>query len=184
MKSLIRQILREEFLMEAEADSALVDFQTIYSKMWDKMLRQVCLKYTNDINQAEDFCQNGFMKVYKNIHKYQGGGSLEGWVRRIIQNNIIDEIRKKKLQYADDPDWGRIQTDDEPYEENFNVEMIEDVLHDLSPAYKAVFEMYYFKGMTHKQIANKLGISEGTSKSNLAKAKVKVRKLIKDRFNV
>lgn len=184
MKSLIKQILREEFLLEVESSDSLVDFQTIYSKMWDKMLHQVCLKYTKDLNKAQDFCQNGFMKVYKNIHKYQGGGSLEGWVRRIIQNNIIDEIRKKKLQYADDPDWGKIETDDEPYEEKYSVEMIEDVLHDLSPAYKAVFELYYFKGMTHKQTAKKLDISEGTSKSNLAKAKIKVRKLIKDRFNV
>jgi len=184
-RSLIRQILREEFLMETDASEALVDFQTIYSKMWDKMVRSVCLKYTNDINKAEDFCQNGFMKVYKNLHKYDGGGSLEGWVRRVIQNNVLDELRKKKIEYtSDEPDWGRVDTDDEPYEEKYSVEMIESVLTDLSPAYKTVFEMYYFRGMTHRQIAKKLGISEGTSKSNLSKAKIKVRKLIKDKFNV
>jgi RNA polymerase sigma-70 factor (ECF subfamily) len=185
MKNLIRQILREEkFLMETDVPSSLVDFQTIYSKMWDKMLRQVCLKYTKDLNKAEDYCQNGFMKVYKNIHKYDNTGSLEGWVRRIIQNNILDELRKKKLQYADDPDWGRIETDDEPYEEKYNVEMIETVLPELSPAYRTVFELYYFRNLTHKQIAKKLGITEGTSKSNLAKAKVNIRKLIKKKFNI
>jgi RNA polymerase sigma-70 factor (ECF subfamily) len=184
-RDLIRQILREEFLMETEASESLVDFQTIYSKMWDKMVRSVCLKYTKDLNKAEDFCQNGFMKVYKNLHKYKGGGSLEGWVRRVIQNSVLDELRKRKIEFSsEEPDWSRVDHDDEPYEEKYSVEMIEDVLSDLSPAYKQVFEMYYFRGMTHKQIANKLGISDGTSKSNLSKAKIKVRKLIAKKFNV
>ena len=175
MKNLIRQILKEE------AQSP--QFQQIYTDMWDKMLSQVCLKYTKDMSKAEDFCQNGFMKVYKSLKNYTGKGSLEGWVRRVLNNSIIDELRKKKIEYSgDEPDWGRLdKPDEEPTEDK--VEMIESVLHLLSPAYKKIFELYYFSGLNHREIAAKLGSSEGASKSNLSKAKKNVIKLVKEKFN-
>lgn len=176
MKNLIRQILKEEAQQSPQ-------FQQIYTDMWDKMLRQVCLKYTNDMSKAEDYCQNGFMKVHKSLKNYTGKGSIEGWVRRVLKNSIIDELRKRKVDYSgDEPDWGRLDVaDEEPTEDK--VEMIESVLHLLSPAYKRIFELYYFSGLNHRQIAAKLGISEGTSKSNLSKAKKNVIKLVKDKFS-
>ncbi len=178
MRHLIKKILKEE----------VSEFQNIYNTMWDKMLRQVCMRYTNDINKAEDYCQNGFIKVYKNLPKYKGKGSLEGFVRRIINNSILDEIRKRKVEFSDqEPDWGRVNMKaDEPYEEEggYTMEMVDAVLPMLSPSYRTAFELYYKMGYKHHQIADKLKISVGTSKSNLAKAKKKIKQLIDKEFNV
>lgn len=185
MGNFIRKIIKEELLVESSSTDETLDFETIYNRYWDEMLRNVCMRYTKDENKAKDYCQNGFMKVNRKLPSYKDTGSLGGWIARVIKNNIIDEMRKKKLNYSDDPDWGRIRVDnDQPYEEKYNVDMIEKVLPELTPAYKKVFELYYFENLTHKEIANHLGVSEGTSKSNLAKAKIKVRKLIRDRFKV
>ena len=83
-----------------------------------------------------------------------------------------------KHHSSEEPDWGRIEMDDEPYEETYSVDMIEDVIDRLSPAYRRVFELFYFQHMSHEEIAKKLGISVGTSKSNLAKAKMNVKKFL------
>ena len=139
------------------------------------------MKYTKDKNKAEDFCQNGFIKVFKNLHKYQSSGSIEGWVRRIIKNNILDELRvSKRMSHhsSEEPNWSTIDTKEEPYEEKYNVEKIEGVLHKLSPTYRKVFELYYFQGKKHDEIGKMLGITAGTSKSNLFKARNKVRQLL------
>jgi RNA polymerase sigma-70 factor (ECF subfamily) len=197
MRDIIKRILREEieksFILESKTSNRRglltesnetvgeLDFNTIYNNLWDKMLNTVCMSYTKDRNKAADYCQEGFMKVLKNLHKYNQTGSLEGWVRRIIKNNIIDELRKeKKMKHhsSEEPDWGRIEMDDEPYEETYSVDMIEDVIDRLSPAYRRVFELFYFQHMSHEEIAKKLGISVGTSKSNLAKAKMNVKKFL------
>ncbi len=86
------------------------DMGKIYNDLWDEMLHQVCMKYTNDITTAEDYCQNGFIKVYQNIHKKTKEGSLKGWIKKVINNNILDELRKKKIKYTnDEAEWGRVE---------------------------------------------------------------------------
>lgn len=180
MRNIIRKILKE-----VDLSSEQVKFQEIYSDYWDKMLRQVCLKYTNDLGKAEDYCQNGFMKIYQKLPSYDGKGSIEGWVRMVIKNSIIDEMRKRGIKYSgDEPDWSRVDVEDGEYEKTSEnrLKKIEAVLPKLTPMYRKVFELYYFKNMTHKQIADKLGISEGTSKSNLAKAKRNIKSLL-EKFN-
>ena len=160
------------------------EFQEIYSTMWDKMLKQVCMKYTNDVSKAEDFCQNGFIKVHKNLHKYEETGSLAGWVRRVINNSILDELRKNKLSFVDNEDgfdFSRYDNSDEDYEEeeeNLSISDITKVLPQLSPAYKKTFELYYLDGLTHNEIAEELGVSPSTSKTNLMKAKNKIKGLL------
>lgn len=199
MRNIIKKILREELqrpipkmvfesrtkkglLVEGTNTVPEMDFQKFYEDNWDKMLYGVCMKYTKDINKAEDYCQNGFMKAYQNLNKYESSGSFAGWVRRIINNAIIDEIRSEKMKHysSEEPDWSRIDSQDEPYEEDYDysVEDIKLVLPDLSPAYREVFKLYYIHGLKHDQIAKKLGISPSTSKTNLMKAKQKVRELL------
>jgi len=204
MRHLIKKILREEFSKEklvetrknrknllTESNNTQINpnFNEIYNELWDKMLNQVCLRYTNDVNKAQDYCQNGFMKVLSNLSKYDGKGSLEGWVRRVIRNNILDEMRKKKMEFTnDEPDWSRFDKnlENEPYSEDkmYNVEMIKSVLPNLSPKFRKVFELYHFQNKNHQEIANLLGISVGTSKSNLSRAKSKVLKMVKSEFGV
>jgi len=177
MKNLIKKILKEELLKEN------LKFEDIYNDLWSKMLYSVCMKYTNDINQAQDYCQNGFMKVYNNLDKFKNIGSLEGWVRRIITNSMIDDYRKKKVQptaqVIDDPDWGRIDSgyDDEEYSEDDRMPGVQQAITKLSPQYKKVFELY-LDGYKHEEIAKMLGITVGTSKSNVFKAKQAIRKYV------
>ena len=177
MRNIIKKILKEEVSKQTE-------FQDIYSNMWDKMLNQVCMKYTKDKDKAQDFCQNGFIKVYRNLDKYDNSGSLDGWVRRVINNSILDELRKEKISLTSksdgDFDFSRLDVGDEEYvEPDLSIEDVKSVLPQLSPAYRKVFELYYLDGLTHEQIGKKLGISPNTSKTNLMKAKLKVRDILK-----
>ena len=95
------------------------EWDRIYNDLWDEILYGVCMKYTNDINTAEDYCQNGFIKVYQNIHKKTGEGSLKGWIKKVINNNILDELRKKKIKYtSDETDWGRMNVPSTTYDPN------------------------------------------------------------------
>ena len=180
MKKTIKKILKEY------TEKSNINFKDVYDEMWNKMLYGVCMKYTNDINQAQDYCQNGFMKVYKNFDSFKSEGSIEGWVRKIINNNIIDELRKRKIKYSDEePKWGITDKDenepkyfDEEYTEGISGADIISLSKNLSPQYKAVFDLYYLKGYKHHEIANMLNINVGTSKSNLSKAKANIKKYL------
>jgi len=180
MKKSIKKILKEY------TEKSNISFKDVYDEMWNKMLYGVCMKYTNDINQAQDYCQNGFMKVYKNLGLFDGEGSLEGWVRRVINNNILDELRKRKIKYSDEePKWGITDKDetepqhfDEKHTEGISASDVIKLSSNLSPKYKEIFDLYYLDGYKHQEIAEKLGITVGTSKSNLYKAKANIKKYL------
>ncbi len=160
-----------------------IEFSEIYNTLWDKMLNTVCRKYTIDSDKAQDYCQNGFIKVYNNISKYDGKGSLEGWVRRVINNNILDELRKGKIEIDDRGDDGfdlsRLKSSEDTYEESkHSISEIVGLLTYLPPSYKRAFEMYYLDGLQHNEIGEILGISDSTSKTNLMKAKRLLKKYL------
>lgn len=161
-----------------------INFNDLYSNLWDKMVNSVCKKYTKDQSKAEDYCQNGFIKVHKNLHKYANTGSLEGWVSRVINNSIIDDIRKEKMKFVDNGedgfDFSRLDNSTEEEDLGIGLSMSDviKVLPKLSPAYKKVFEMYYLDGLKHNEIAEHLGISPSTSKTNLMKAKKRIQSLL------
>jgi len=193
MKSLIK-ILDEH--LENEISIEQESFKDIYNQLWDKMLRNVCMKYTNDVNQAKDYCQSGWVKVYQKLDKFTGKGSVDGWISTVIRNTILDELRKRKIDYVEkEPEWGRLGKGQlldpdagsiESYNEEGTFETSEGITFDdviqatkqLSPAYKEVFELY-LQGYKHEEIAEKLGITVGTSKSNVFKAKENIKKMLK-----
>ena len=157
-------------------------FELFYGKMTG-----VCLRYAKDSDEAKDMVQNGFIKVFAKLDVYNFTGSLEGWIRRIMVNTAIDQIRKNKrdpFSIEDDSRFKNLE-DDDPFEKqeiqmetSIKAELAIKAISELSPAYKTVFNLYVIEGYTHKEIANHLNISEGTSKSNLAKAKQKLRKIL------
>jgi RNA polymerase sigma factor (sigma-70 family) len=156
------------------------NFDLEYKRLYPKIFTQICLRYANgDKEKANDFCQLGFIKVHQKMGMYDGSGSLEGWIQRIIKNTIIDELRKEKRSpKRKDVDFGYedLGIEDIPNEEPvFSMSDIKDAMESLSPSYKKVFNMYYFENMSHQEIADELGISDGTSKSNLFKAKANVK---------
>jgi RNA polymerase sigma factor (sigma-70 family) len=144
----------------------------------------VCMRYSKDKDEAKDILQEGFLKVFINLKKYEGSGSFEGWVRRLITNNAIDTIRKRDkktvrlTQYEDDDDF-TIETPSDDYLEGeeivYTKEQIMDGVNGLSPQYRLVFNMHVIDELSHEEVAKRLGISIGTSKSNLSKAKAKLR---------
>lgn len=160
--------------------------QQVYKMFYGKMMG-VCLRYTKDTDEAKDVLQDGFIKVFKSIEKYNGEGSFEGWVRRIIVNTAIDFFRRNKntgnvmgSEYVDDME-DTLQSEEDDDGGIFSEIKTSDIVAEiqkLSPAYQAVFNMYVVEGYSHKEIADELGISIGTSKSNLAKAKMNLKKAL------
>ena len=154
--------------------------QKIYSQFSPKML-SVCRQYIKDIHQAEDIMITAFMKVFTNLKNFQFKGSFEGWIRRIMVNECISFIRvHKKLKYIED-DFviGRDEESFDSIESQFSVADIQFLIDSLPDGYKVVFNLYAIEGYKHQEIAGMLGISEGTSKSQLSHA----RKVLKGQIN-
>ncbi len=157
-----------------------------YEHFYGKMLA-VCYRYANDADEAKDLAQEGMIKVFKKIKSFKNSGSLEGWIRRIVVNNAIDRTRKKKNIVFDDENetiFRNLKEDDDLIEANqavkMKAELILELLQKLSPAYRTVFSLYALENFSHKEIAEALGISIGTSKSNYAKAKMKLKQLFNE----
>lgn len=154
-------------------------FQQMLYNMFSAKMFSVCLRYANEYNSAQDLLQEGFVKVFKNIEKFRGEGSFEGWVRRIFVNTAIEHYRKQVNLYALHDSEARGY---EYYEENaletLKHEDILRMIQKLSDGYRTVFNLYVVEGFSHKEIGDMMGISEGTSKSQLARARYLLQKMI------
>ncbi len=163
--------------------------EAIFKLFYGKMM-VVCMRYTNDKDTAQEVLQEGFMKVFEKLGAFDYKGSFEGWVRRIVANTAIDSIRRsKKNPILTDNDNDFKIGGENPMEEQETValgeikaEMAMEAIQKLSPAYRTVFNLYVLEEYSHKEIAEMLGISEGTSKSNLAKAKMNLQKILNQQF--
>ncbi|MBI4646744.1 MAG: sigma-70 family RNA polymerase sigma factor [Bacteroidia bacterium] len=158
--------------------------QILYQSFYGKMLA-VCIRYASNYEEARDILHDGFIKVFTSLNSFKNLGSLEGWIRKIIVNNAIDYIRKNGsylLDYHEDT-MSEIRDDSDEvldYQEEINIkaEVVLDLIQKLTPAYKTVFNLYVIENYSHKEIAEKLNISVGASKSNLFKAKMKLKELL------
>lgn len=148
--------------------------------MFSSKMYGVCLQYCKDQTDAEDCLQEGFIKVFTNIKKYRFEGSFEGWVRRIMVHTTIESFRKKKPETSFD-DIVLVKLEDETVDEDageISQEEVFEIVKELPPKYRMVFNLYAMDGLSHKEISEIMDISVGTSKSNLSRA----RKWIKDRL--
>ena len=143
--------------------------QKLYSSFSPKML-SVCRQYIKDVHEAEDIMISGFMKVFANLHKFQFNGSFEGWIRRIMVNESISFLRvNKKVRFIDDETFFEERSN--TIESQFSVDEIQFLIDSLPNGYRMVFNLYAIEGYKHHEIATLLGISEGTSKSQLSHAR-------------
>ncbi len=141
----------------------------IYSKFAPKML-SVCRQYIKDIHQAEDIMITAFMKVFTNLKNFEHKGSFEGWIRRIIINECISFIRAdRKVKFIEDENFFEERHNN--IESQFSVEDIQFLIDSLPDGYKMIFNLFAIEGFKHQEIATMLGISEGTSKSQLSHAR-------------
>ncbi len=163
--------------------------QELFQLYYGKML-SVCMRYANDRDSAEEVLQEGFIKIFDKLKAFNYEGSFEGWMRRIMSNTAIDSIRKSKKDpiLTDNDEDFKLGSEDPmvDLEElefvGLKAEIAMEAINELSPAYRSVFNLYVFEDYTHKEIAEILGISEGTSKSNLSKAKMNLQKVLKEKF--
>lgn len=159
--------------------------QTLFKSFYSKMLN-VCMRYSNNPDEAKDILQEGFIKVFDNLKGFECKGSFEGWIKKIMVNCAIDCIRKKHMILLDINDANVSSPDREEdigeidYSRYSKVkpEMIMTLIQKLSPMYRAVFNLYVLEDCSHKEIAETLNISIGSSKSNLSKARQNLKKLI------
>ncbi|HYC40798.1 MAG TPA: RNA polymerase sigma factor [Chitinophagaceae bacterium] len=140
----------------------------------------VCLRYASNAEEAEDILQEGFIKIFKKLESFRSEGSFEGWIRRIFVNTAIEHFRRKKyLQPVTEKEETSIEGKYISVLDDLAEQDILGLVQQLSPGYRTVFNMYVVEGYTHKEIADMLGISEGTSKSQLSRAKVILQDLVR-----
>lgn len=153
--------------------------EELYRRFAPKMYA-VCLRYANNTDDAQDLLQEGFIKVYKNLHRFRAEGSFEGWVRRVFVNTSIEHFRKKSAQLSSvsEKEENTIEDSDITALDSLAEKDIINIVQELSPGYRTVFNLYVVEGYSHKEIGELLGISEGTSKSQLARAKSILQKKV------
>ena len=147
--------------------------------MFSPKMLSVCRQYIKRDDLAEEVMLNGFYKVFTKIEMYSGQGSFEGWIRRIMVNESLSELRREnKLQYADEKLIENSLEHSEDLDSELAVEEIQRMIDKLPDGYKTVFVLYVVEGYKHSEIAELLQISEGTSKSQLSKARVMLQQMI------
>lgn len=166
----------EKNLIELAVENNRYAQQQIYTRFSPKML-SVCRQYIKDIHQAEDVMITAFMKVFVNLKNFESKGSFEGWIRRIMVNESISFIRaQKKVSFLEDEYYKEDGFNN--IESNLSVEDIQSLIDRLPEGYKMIFNLYAIEGYKHKEIAEMLGINEGTSKSQLSHARKMLQELV------
>jgi RNA polymerase sigma-70 factor (ECF subfamily) len=179
LSELSNQIISESDLIAGCINGDRKMQKELYDRFSAKMFG-VCLRYAGNTEEAEDILQEGFIKVFKKIGSYRGEGSFEGWIRRIFVNTAIEQFRRKTyMQPITEREENSVEATYLSVLDNLAEKDIVKLVQQLSPGYRTVFNMYVVEGYTHRQIAESLGISEGTSKSQLSRAKIILQDLVK-----
>ena len=154
--------------------------------MYASRMYAVCLRYCSDKDAAKDILQDGFIKVFDHISQFRSSGSLEGWIRRIIVNTALEKFRKaKRIHFTDQfPELSEQEAEvsEEQYDHEISMEDLMEMVQQLPDQYRYVFNLYVFEDMTHKEIAERLEIAEGTSKSDLSRARKILQREIKNKY--
>lgn len=157
-------------------------YQELLYRKYAKKMYGICLSYATDRSMAQDMLQDGFIKVFKKIDTFREQGSLEGWVRRIITNTALDYMRQKSrtFDFIDHNQEVEEQQLDNSIMEKINSDGLFRIIEQLPQGARMVFNLYAVEGYTHKEIADKLEITEGTSKSQFKRARALLKNLIQD----
>jgi RNA polymerase sigma factor (sigma-70 family) len=149
------------------------DQELLYRRHASK-LYAVCLQYSANNEEARDILQEGFIKIFENLGNYKYEGSFEGWMRRITVNTALEKFRSRSNLYRVDDIDQLPEPDAEPDNQDYaGLEAADllEIIRELPPKYRMVFNLYAIEGYSHKEIGEMISISEGTSKSNLSRAR-------------
>lgn len=146
----------------------------------------LCIRYVGDRELAEDILQDGFITLFSKLKDYKGDGSFEGWARKIFVNTALMSLRKKDaLKMSDELEAVKGMKDELPSQnQNIGYKELMKLVTSLPPGFRTVFNMYSIEGYSHKEIAEILGISETTSRTQLSRARIWLQKKIKEIENV
>lgn len=141
-------------------------------RMFAPKLFVVSLRYSRDETEAEDTLHEAFINIYSKINQYSGKGSFEGWIKKIVVNIALEKYRNRyRMQTVEDITTYDTRTVNDDAYDAMNEAQLLELIQQLPPRYKMVFNMYAIDGYSHKEIAGIMGIDEGTSKSNLSRAR-------------
>jgi RNA polymerase sigma factor (sigma-70 family) len=175
--------------MQSWSDSEIVNgvlrgspaHQVALYKQYSVPMFRVLLRYARDRSEAEDILQEGFVRVYRDMNQFRGEGALGGWIRRIMVNTALSHLRKQRDFLLDTGDFSpfenRLRTEEDIHA-ILDAEHLMKLLQKLPPGYRAVFNLYAIEGFSHEEIAEQLGISTGTSKSQLFKAREFLKRML------
>jgi len=151
----------------------------LYDRFASKMMG-VSYRYASSQEEAKDILQDAFIKVFGRIGSFKKEGSLEGWIRRIVVNTALDNIRKRKKdkQNVSLTEAEHLASNKDYIIENLSAEDLLQMLKTIPIGYRTVFNLYAIEGYSHKEIADSLGITENTSKSQYSRAKAFLRNLL------
>jgi RNA polymerase sigma factor (sigma-70 family) len=167
-EELIKGCMRRERVAQQQL------FDLYSSKMYG-----ICFRYVRHAMEAEDIMVTAFTKIFERIHQFKGEGSFEGWVRRVMVNEALTHLRRARTMYLEteleqadrEPDFSQLS-------DHLEAEDLMNMIQELPAGYRVVFNMYAIDGYSHKEIAEQLGISENTSKSQLSRARVYLQKML------
>jgi len=159
--------------------------QQLY-ELYSAKVFSVCLKYSKNYEEAQDNLQEGFLLVFEKIHKYSFQGSLEGWIKRVVINYILQQYRNstKFFELIDNVAIKEESEELETSDQDYSIDFLLKIIQELPDKYRLVFSLYVLDDYSHKEIAEMLAISEGTSKSNLSRAKVLLKKKIEQASDI
>ena len=158
--------------------------QRLLYEKYDARFFAVCKRYFTDVQQAEDALVKGFLKIFKNLINYSFEGSFEGWMRRIMINECLMELRKNKIFHLNVDDYSTTISSNQEASQQIEEDDVMKLLNYLPDGCRLVFTLFVIEGYKHKEIAENLGITEGTSKSQLNLAKTKLKEMLSKNDNL
>ena len=151
--------------------------EQLYRKFAPKMF-SICLKYSRSYAEAQDHLQDGFILVFEKIHLFDFKGSFEGWIKRVIINHVLQHYRNKSFLSPIDEDIA--EEVEVEIEDGVSMDFLMKIIQELPDRYRLVFNLSVFENYSHQEISDSLGISVGTSKSNLSRAKLILKEKIEN----
>ena len=173
------KINEEQLVLKCLEKDALAQKQLF--EYYSRRMMGVCLRYSKDMEEAQDVLQMGFIKVFEKLEMYNQKGSLEGWIRKIIVNTALDNIRKNK-KLLNNVDLEKVDYQLENHHETaveaMSAQDLLKVIQSMPTGFRTVFNMYVIEGYSHKEIAEELNITVSTSKSQFSRARSYLQKIL------
>jgi RNA polymerase sigma factor (sigma-70 family) len=174
----------EQEIISGCIDGKRISQKMLYDHYASKMLG-VCMRYAKDRAEAEDMLQEGFIKVFQNISRFKNEGSFEGWIRRIMVFTAINMFKYRTRKFQENLD---MEGYDAPYDdhvvEKIAAKEIVALIQQMPEGYRVIFNLYAIEGYTHKDIGQMLGIAEGTSKSQYARARQYMQQVLAKHYHI